>query len=276
MTADALSITDLQATAGGKPVIDGVNLTIRRGEVHVLFGPNGSGKSTLLSAVMALPGYAVTQGSVKVAGSEAAGLTTDKIAALGVGMSFQHPPAISGVTLAAFLLAINNSRDLEEEIRELDLETFLLRELNVGFSGGELKRAEILKLYAQNPELLLIDEPESGVDIENIAVISHAVNKILRPGIGHRKSALIITHTGHILNTVSADVGHVFMDGKIAYTGDPVTIMETIKTRGFRGCVDYLSGRKEHTWNLKHWTRVLGRHLKTSPLARAVTDRLPF
>jgi len=279
MTADALSITDLHATAGGKAVINGVDLTIRRGEVHVLFGPNGSGKSTLLSAIMALPGFAVTQGSVKVAGSEAVGMPTDRIAALGVGMSFQHPPAISGVTLASFLLAINRSRDLEEEIRELDLEAFLLRELNVGFSGGELKRAEILKLYAQDPGLLLIDEPESGVDIENIEVISHAINKMLHRGVlekGLRKSALIITHTGHILGTVSADVGHVFMDGRIAYTGDPDTIMQGIKTRGFQGCVDYLSGRKEHKWNTKHWTRELGKRLKASPLARVLTGRLPF
>jgi len=278
MAAEALSIENLYAEAGGKPVIRGVDLVIRSGEVHVLFGPNGSGKSTLLSTIMALPGFTVTQGSVTVAGQKVSGMTTDKIAALGVGMSFQHPPAVSGVTLASFLLAIDKSRDLETEIEALDMEGFLRRELNVGFSGGELKRAEILKLYAQNPSLLLIDEPESGVDIENIAVISRAINKMLHGTLGtaRRKSALIITHTGHILNTVPADVGHVFMDGRIAYTGDPATIMETIKSRGFQGCVDYLSGRKEHTWSAKHWTRELGRRLKTSPLVRAVTDRLPF
>jgi Fe-S cluster assembly ATP-binding protein len=279
MAADALSIVDLYAGAGGKPVINGVDLTIRKGEVHVLFGPNGSGKSTLLSAIMALPGYAITGGSVKVAGNDTAGMTTDKIAALGVGMSFQHPPAVSGVTLAAFLLAINRTDDLEAAIRELDMEDFLRRELNVGFSGGELKRAEILKLYAQDPDMLLIDEPESGVDIENIAVISRAVNKMLRrtfADVRHRKSALIITHTGHILETVAADVGHVFIEGRIAYSGDPGEIMAAIKTRGFQGCVDYLGGRKEETWSLKHWMRALGRRLRTSPLARALTDRLPF
>jgi len=121
------------------------------------------------------------------------------------------------------------------------MENFLERELNVGFSGGELKRAEILKLYAQNPDLLLIDEPESGVDIENIAVISKAINKILQreiPKNQRERSAIIITHTGHILNFIEADVGHVFMDGKIVCTGDPISIMEDIKKYGFTGCVE--------------------------------------
>ena len=107
-------------------------------------------------------------------------MTTDEIANMGIGMSFQHPPKIKGVTLQNFLNAINRSEDIDDEIRALSMENFLERELNVGFSGGELKRAEVLKLYAQSPDLLLIDEPESGVDIENIAVISKAINKILQ------------------------------------------------------------------------------------------------
>jgi len=194
-------------------------------------------------------------------------------------MSFQHPPAVSGVTLGAFLYAVNRTGDIDREIEELSMGDFLFRELNVGFSGGELKRAEILKLYAQDPDLLLIDEPESGVDIENIAVISRAVSRMLlrtKPGSRSGKSALIITHTGHILDSVQADVGHVFIDGKIAYTGDPKAIMDNIKTRGFRGCVDYLEGRKEETWSMKHWTQALKKRLRASPLARAVSDRLPF
>ena len=120
------------------------------------------------------------------------------------------------------------------------MERFLDRDLNVGFSGGELKRAEVLKLYAQTPDLLLIDEPESGVDIENIAVISKAINKILQKEIPvklRKRSAIIITHTGHILNYIDADVGHVFIDGKIVYTGNPKSIMEDIKRVGFAGSV---------------------------------------
>lgn len=273
MGENALEIKSLHVNAAGKPVIKGTNLTIGKGEVHVLFGPNGSGKSTLLSAVMALPGYEIVQGSIALNGKSLAGMTTDAIAALGAGMSFQHPPKINGVTLHDFLHAINHAADLEEEIRELDLEAFLHRDLNVGFSGGELKRAEILKLYAQNPSLILIDEPESGVDIENISVISRAINKMLQT---RKKSALIITHTGHILNDIDADVGHVFIDGKVVYTGDPYEIMSQIKTMGFQGCVHCLQTRKEETWTPKHWMPALWKRLRGLPLVKKMTHRLPF
>jgi Fe-S cluster assembly ATP-binding protein len=279
MTDTVLEIENLYVNAGNKAVIKGTDLTIKKGEVHVLFGPNGSGKSTLLSAIMALPGYEVTEGVVTLKGENLEGKTTDEIAGLGVGMSFQHPPKINGVTLNDFLQAINRARDLENEVKELDLEAFIDRQLNVGFSGGELKRAEILKLYAQDPDLILIDEPESGVDIENIAVISRAINKMLRKkmlGRQREKSALLITHTGHILNYIEADVGHVFIDGKVAYTGDPALIMENIKRRGFRGAITFLETQKEGTWEEKNWTRELWRRLKTLPLVKQMTNRPPF
>lgn len=240
MAIPVLEIKDLHVSVELKKIIKGMNLSIGEGEVHVIFGPNGSGKSTLLNAILKLPGYSIDQGEIKIKSKDIAYLTTDEIANLGVGMSFQHPPKIKGVTLENFLNAINRSEDLNSEIRELDMEKFLERELNVGFSGGELKRAEVLKLYAQDPDLLLIDEPESGVDIENIAVISNAINKILERDEkmkAYESSAIIITHTGHILNYIDADIGHVFMDGKIVCTGNPETIMEDIKKLGFSGCV---------------------------------------
>jgi Fe-S cluster assembly ATP-binding protein len=223
-----------------KEIIKGLNLNVGKGEVHVIFGPNGSGKSTLLNAMMKLPGYSIDEGVIRIKSKSIRDMTTDEIANMGIGMSFQHPPKIKGVTLKNFLNAINRSEDLDNEIRALNMENFLERELNVGFSGGELKRAEVLKLYAQNPDLLLIDEPESGVDIENIAVISKAINKILQkemPKKLRERSAIIITHTGHILNYINADIGHVFMDGKIVCTGNPTSIMEDIKKLGFSGCV---------------------------------------
>jgi Fe-S cluster assembly ATP-binding protein len=248
MNTNVLEVSGLRVSVGGKTIINGVDLAIRRGEVHVLFGPNGSGKSTLLSAIMQLPGYEQNTGSVTVNGHSTAGLTTDAIAKLGVGMSFQHPPTIRGVTLKRFLESINCCDDLEHAVERLNMEAFLDRELNAGFSGGELKRAEVLKLYAQNPDLLLIDEPESGVDIENIAVIAGAINAILeqeQPMKLREKSALIITHTGHILNYINADVGHVFMDGKIVCSGNPQTIMEDIRRLGFSGCTACLKAQKE-------------------------------
>ncbi len=240
MDVPVLEITDLYVSVENKEIIKGMNLIVGKGEIHVIFGPNGSGKSTLLNAIMKLPGYSIDKGEIKIKSKNIQDMTTDEIANMGIGMSFQHPPKIKGVTLQNFLNAINRSEDLDDEIRALSMENFLERELNVGFSGGELKRAEVLKLYAQSPDLLLIDEPESGVDIENIAVISKAINKILQkemPMNLRERSAIVITHTGHILNYIDADVGHVFMDGKIVCTGNPKSIMEDIMKLGFSGCV---------------------------------------
>ena len=244
-----LKITDLHISVDNKEIIKGMDLHIGKGEVHIIFGPNGSGKSTLLNAILKLPGYTIDSGEIRVKSKNIEDMTTDEIANMGIGMSFQHPPKIKGVTLRNFLNTINRSEDLEDEIQALSMERFLERELNVGFSGGELKRAEVLKLYAQCPDLLLIDEPESGVDIENIAVISKAINKILQkeaPVNLRERSAIIITHTGHILNYIDADVGHIFIDGKIVHTGNPKTIMEDIKRVGFSGYSTCIHEQKDH------------------------------
>ncbi|MDD3494481.1 MAG: ABC transporter ATP-binding protein [Dysgonamonadaceae bacterium] len=243
-----LEIVDLHVSVAGKKIIKGMDLQIKKGEVHVIFGPNGSGKSTLLNAIMHLPGYTVDQGEIRVKSQNIAEMTTDQIANLGIGMSFQHPPRIQGVTLRNFLGVINRSEDLDEAVNTLNMDTFMERDINVGFSGGELKRAEVLKLYAQSPDLLLIDEPESGVDIENIAIISKAINKILQketPMKLRERSAVIITHTGHILNYIQADIGHVFMDGKIVCTGNPQAIMDDIKKGGFSGCTSCIRQQKD-------------------------------
>ncbi|MBD3792097.1 MAG: ABC transporter ATP-binding protein [Campylobacterales bacterium] len=249
MDRPLLEINDLHVSVAGKEIIKGMDLQVKQGEVHVIFGPNGSGKSTLLNAVMHLPGYTIDRGVIRVKSQNIAEMSTDEIANLGIGISFQHPPKIKGVTLRNFLDAINRSEDLDEAVKALSMDTFLERELNVGFSGGELKRAEVLKLYAQHPDLLLIDEPESGVDFENIAIISKAINKILqkeRPMRLRERAAIIITHTGHILNYVQADIGHVFMDGKIVCTGNPQSIMEDIKKAGFSGCSACIKQQKDH------------------------------
>lgn len=250
MDVPVLKITDLHVSVEKKEIIKGLDLSVGKGEVHIIFGPNGSGKSTLLNAILKLPGYSIDSGEISVKSKNTQNMTTDEIANLGIGMSFQHPPKIKGVTLGNFLKAINRTEDLDDEIKALSMENFLERELNVGFSGGELKRAEVLKLYAQAPDLLLIDEPESGVDIENIAVISKAINKILQketPMKLRERSAIIITHTGHILNYIDADVGHVFMDGKIVCTGNPKSIMEDIKNLGFSGCAACIKETKDRT-----------------------------
>lgn len=237
MKKPLLDISSLHVNIAHKEILKGVDLYIKEGETHLLFGPNGSGKSTLLSSIMNLPGFTINSGNLRFRGKSLNHMKTDEIARLGIGLSFQHPPPIHGVSLGKFLKRINNSKNLYEAIKELDLEDFLNRDLNSGFSGGELKRAEILKLYAQNPELVLIDEPESGVDLDNIAIIAKAVNKILK---SKKRSALIITHTGHILDYIDAHTGHIIINGRIVCSGDPKKIMKLIRSYGFEGALKYL------------------------------------
>lgn len=239
-----LSISDLWVEVGGKAVLRGVDLRIPNGEVHILFGPNGSGKSTLLSAVMGLPGYHISRGTIEFRGQRLDGLAANEIAQLGIGLAFQHPPAIRGVALETFLTAIDKSGALQSGFHDLHLESHRHRELNCGFSGGELKRSEILKLYAQSPELILLDEPESGVDLENLAIITRAINQILAaqpPQQTHRRGGLIISHAGFILNYVEANLGHIILDGRIVCSGDPRAMFEGIRREGYRHCVQQMA-----------------------------------
>ena len=241
-----LSISDLWVDVGGKPVLRGLDLCIPNGEVHILFGPNGSGKSTLLSAIMGLPGYDIRQGAIEFRGRRIDGLAANEIARLGIGLAFQHPPAIRGVSLESFIRTIDNSGAADQAFQNLHLESHRQRELNCGFSGGELKRSEILKLYAQSPELILLDEPESGVDLENLAIITDAINHILEKQNMlqmRRKGGLIISHAGFILNYVEANLGHIILDGKIVCSGNPREMFEEIRKQGYEQCVRCLADR---------------------------------
>lgn len=239
-----LSISDLWVEVGGKSVLRGVDLSIPNGEVHILFGPNGSGKSTLLSAVMGLPGYHISRGAIEFRGQRTDGLEPNEIAKLGIGLAFQRPPAIRGVALETFIQAIDKSGALDSGFNSLHLDSHRHRELNCGFSGGELKRSEILKLYAQSPDLILLDEPESGVDLENLAIITRAINQILQthhPLQLHRRGGLIISHAGFILDYVEANLGHVILDGRIACSGNPREMFETIRKKGYGHCPTRMS-----------------------------------
>jgi len=241
-----LSISDLWVEVGGKSVLRGVELSIPNGEVHILFGPNGSGKSTLLSAVMRLPGFHISRGAIAFRGTRIDGMETNEIAQLGIGLAFQHPPAIRGVALENFINAIDNTGEIARGFRELHLDSHRRRELNCGFSGGELKRSEILKLYAQSPELILLDEPESGVDLENLAIITRTINQILladNPLEVSRRGGLIISHAGFILDYVEADRGHIILDGRIACSGNPREMFDAIRSEGYYHCVRRMSER---------------------------------
>lgn len=238
-----LEIKQLTVAVGDKEILHGINLNIRAGETHVLFGPNGSGKTTLLMAIMGSPKYQVTGGSIIYKGKDIVGLPPDERARMGIGMSLQRPPVVRGVKTRDMVMACARGRASAEDIVRLaekaDMAEFLDREINYGFSGGEIKRSELLQLLAQDPDLALLDEPESGVDLENIALIGKLINELLHKGHpmrDRRHAGLIITHTGHILDYVNARTGYVILDGKIICEGDPREILETIKSKGYREC----------------------------------------
>lgn len=238
-----LEVENLWVEIDGRTILKGVNLVVGEGEVHILFGPNGSGKSTLLATLSGLPGYHIAKGRILFRGERLDGLRPDEIAQKGIGLAFQRPPAIKGVKFETFIQAIANVPDCGPLYKELELNSLKDRDLNTGFSGGELKRSEMLKVASQAPRLVMLDEPESGVDLEHMAVISGAIKTLLEmdiPGSKRRRSGLIITHTGYILDYVKADHGHIFIDGQIVCTADPVQIFQEIQKQGYRGCVDHL------------------------------------
>ncbi len=248
-----LQVKDLWVEVEGKEVLKGVNLTIPVGETHVLFGRNGSGKTSLLMTIMGFPQYRVRHGKILFKGEDITELPPYERAKKGIGIMFQRPPSIKGVKLKEMLelCAKQNGYRIRELAQEFGFERFLEREVNLGFSGGELKKSELLQLLAQDPDLALIDEPESGVDMENIEVIGRMIRKLLQKDI-HRprqKSGLIITHTGFILKYVPADRGYVMLDGKIYCQGNPQEIFEGIQKHGYEECLKCLR-RMETPLNL--------------------------
>ena len=244
-----LEIENLAVEVAGKRVLKDINLSIDEGETHVLLGPNGAGKSTLFLTILGFPQYNVVNGSIKFKGEDITSLTTAERVQLGIGVSFQSPPSIRGVSVRD-LLKIESHQEINEPLnaRMLELaqklkfnDEFLDRDVNFGFSGGEIKRSEILQLLAQMPDFTMFDEPDSGVDIENVELIAGEIGTLLDKDIKHdsrKRSGLLITHLGYILNFVSADKAHVLMDGKIACSGNPAEIIEDIRKEGFNGCVE--------------------------------------
>jgi Fe-S cluster assembly ATP-binding protein len=244
-----LEIENLGVEVSGKRVLKDVNLSIAEGETHVLLGPNGAGKSTLFLTILGFPQYDVVEGSIKFKGQDITELTTAERVQLGLGVSFQTPPAIRGVSVRD-LLKIESHQDMDEELNprmkaladQLKFsDEFLDRDVNLGFSGGEVKRSEILQLLAQMPDFTMFDEPDSGVDIENVELIASEIGTLLdkdKPQRSRKRSGLLITHLGYILNFVSADKAHVLIDGVISCSGNPSEILEDIRKNGFNGCVE--------------------------------------
>jgi Fe-S cluster assembly ATP-binding protein len=238
-----LEIKDLTVEVAGKTVLRDVNLNVMSGYTAVLFGPNGSGKSTLLASIMGFSDYNVAKGKIVFRGKDITHMPLHERARLGIGMMMQRPPNIVGVQLGRLVDATGRGKVNSEELAEpLDMARFLERDVNVGFSGGELKRSELLQLKAQDPCLLLLDEPESGVDLESIKRVGQTVRDILDRDScpvekGNCKSALVITHTGEILNYLDADRAFVMCNGTIVCSGSPRELLSEISRRGYEECI---------------------------------------
>ncbi len=228
-------IRDLHVNIGGKEILKGVNLTVRQGEVHALMGPNGTGKSTLAYTLMGHPGYSVTKGEVIFKGHNILELKADERSRLGLFLAFQYPVAIAGVSVANFLRTAINSRRkaldtadkgisvpefrkmLKERMDLLKMDySFASRYLNDGFSGGEKKRAEILQMAVLKPEIAILDETDSGLDIDALRIVSDGVNTLRGPEMG----VLVITHYQRILNYIKPEHVHIMLDGRIVESGD--------------------------------------------------------
>jgi Fe-S cluster assembly ATP-binding protein len=244
-----LKIENLHVAIDDKEILKGVNLTIRQGEVHALMGPNGSGKSTLSYALMGHPGYEVTQGTATIDGRNILELEADERAKAGLFLAFQYPTSIPGVTVANFLRhAVSNvrnpdrkegedlipMRDFRKELRAemedlgMDLE-FARRYLNEGFSGGEKKRAEVLQLAMLKPAFAILDETDSGLDIDAVRVVSEGVNRVAeKQGTG----VLVITHYQRILNYIKPQFVHILFGGRIVEDGGP-ELVEQLEREGY-------------------------------------------
>lgn len=246
-----LQIENLTVSINGEKILKEIELEIKEGETVALLGPNGCGKTTLLMTIMGIGGYKIESGKIIFKEKDITNLTTSERVKLGIGMMFQRPPTVSGVTVRQLIeICSGNKVNAEQLADKLQARGLLDRTINEGFSGGEIKKSELLQLMAQKPDIVLLDEPESGVDMENIALIGSAINELLNKGLikyenglsveeHHRKrtrSGLIITHTGYILDYVPTDRGIVFIDGHVVCTGNPMEILNTIRNKGFDEC----------------------------------------
>ncbi|MEM3450854.1 MAG: ABC transporter ATP-binding protein [Nitrososphaerales archaeon] len=242
-----MKIRDLSVEVDGKRILNKINLMIPRGEVHVLFGPNASGKTSLLMTILGFPNYKVISGEILFKDKNITNIPIDERVKLGIGVAFQNPPVIRGVKLADIIYNfLKNEHDLKK--KEIELceilnlkEEFLYRDLNFCFSGGEIKRSEILQILAQKPDFVMLDEPDSGVDVENLGIIGKVINDFLKD-----RSGLLITHLGYILRYVEVDKAHVLIDGKIACSGEPIKILDQILKEGYGWCEKCLKMEKKH------------------------------
>ena len=242
---DLLEIKELCVEVDGQKLLHDVNLTIPEGEVHALLGPNGSGKTSLMMTLMGFTAYEVTNGQILFAGQDITELNLTERARLGISVAQQRPPTIAGVKLRHVLeYAVagvpQRANEVNGLIREAQMERFLDRDINGNLSGGEIKRSELLQLLATQPKLAMMDEPDSGVDLETLPMVGNLVNRLFTADTTcptRRSAGLVITHTGHILNYVETDKAHIMMGGTVACSGNPHLIIDIITQHGYEECV---------------------------------------
>ena len=241
MPEKLLEIKDLHAGAADKEIIKGISLSVNKGEVHVILGPNGSGKSTLMNVIMGHPGYKVTEGSLVFEGEDISGLKSFERARKGIFLSFQTPEEIPGITVENMLRTARQMvtgkfqrifafrKELKATMEALQIDpSYSERYVNVGFSGGEKKRNEILQLLMLNPKLALLDETDSGLDVDAVQIVSGGVSKFHN----ENNACLIITHNTRILEKLKVDRVHVLVQGRIVEEGGP-ELVEQINRNGF-------------------------------------------
>lgn len=252
MTGNLLKVEDLHAGVENKEILRGVDLNIGAGEVHVLMGPNGSGKSTLATTIMGDPKFEITSGKIYFEGEDITSLSTDKIAKKGLFYSFQNPIEVPGVTLRNFIRstmeAVTGKRVTPfklmkmlkgpMEVLGID-EAYLDRDLNVGFSGGEKKKAEILQLLMLEPKLAILDETDSGLDVDAVQVVSKGIREYRNKVNG---AIIVITHNTKILSALEVDAAHVIVDGNIVDNGD-ASLVEKVNSQGFETYLNMEKGK---------------------------------
>jgi len=245
-----LEVKDLHASIEGKEILKGVNIAVRQGEIHAVMGPNGSGKSTLASTIMGHPRFKVTKGDIQFDSDSLIPLAPDARARKGVFLAFQYPYEVPGVSLATFLRTAYNAvhqggkkgdlgqemmsviefrKLLKEKLKILDMdESFATRYLNDGFSGGEKKRCEILQLAILQPKIAVLDETDSGLDIDSVKIVAEGVNKLVGPHMG----VMIITHYQRILRYIKPDHVHILLDGRVVKSGRAELAL-TLEEKGY-------------------------------------------
>ncbi|MEM1628071.1 MAG: ABC transporter ATP-binding protein [Desulfurococcaceae archaeon] len=238
-----LKVENLSACIDDKKILEDINLVVNSGEVHIIMGPNGSGKSTLLSTIMGIGNAKVCGGRILFEDKDVTGLPSHERAKLGIALGHQNPPEIKGVKLrdiASAILRKYRCSDCSMMASMLMIDTLLNRDLFVGFSGGERKRTELYLVMIQNPKLAMLDEPDSGVDIESIEIIARSIEALKRKG----TSVILVTHVGMITEKISRiDRVHLLISGKMVYSGYPDEVLPVILKFGYKKGVEILLKR---------------------------------